>query len=436
MSGKHFIARVSWTLVDQCVVSGGNFLLNILLARTLAEEYYGEFSLFLGVIFLLRAIDFSLISYPVSIRLGVASDEERAVLLGNTAALAAGLSLVLLVLMAVGAVLLETDNILIPACLCFLCWQAQETSRRFLLGDFRFREAVAGDAVAYVGAVPLIALLLWSDSVTIVSAIYAMSAAFAAGALVHMAKLRIAWPVIAELRRLALEYISVGKWSLVSYEMAILRVQLFPWLLATAAGTAATASLQAGLNIANMMNPVIFGIGNAIPQIAAQAHRSGGVLGASRAASAYVLVGLGPILVICAVGVLFPNLILHAVYGSSSPYLAVAVGLQILAVAGVLDYIAEMISKTLLGVRSGRLAFLVTVVSALTALVMAVLLIGPLGMVGACLGLLIANLVRVICAVAALAWLILREKAQEEIRLAKISSTAATPQIVRAPAES
>jgi len=34
MGGKHFSERASWTLVDQCVVSGGNFLLNVLRARS------------------------------------------------------------------------------------------------------------------------------------------------------------------------------------------------------------------------------------------------------------------------------------------------------------------------------------------------------------------------------------------------------------------
>ena len=86
-------------------------------------------------------------------------------------------------------------------------------------------------------------------------------------------------------------------------------------------------------------------------------------IGASRAAYHYVLFGLGPILVICAAAVLMPDLLLRTVYGPSSPYLAVAVGLQLLAVAGVLDYIAEMISKTLLGVQAGRLAFVVNVVA-------------------------------------------------------------------------
>ena len=45
MDRKQFIERASWTLVDQCVVSGGNFLLNVLLARVLIQEDYGEFAL-------------------------------------------------------------------------------------------------------------------------------------------------------------------------------------------------------------------------------------------------------------------------------------------------------------------------------------------------------------------------------------------------------
>src|SRR4029450_10401726 len=151
MGAKLLIERASWTLVDQGVVSFGNFLLNVLLARTLSEADYGKFVLFLGAIFLLRTIDYSFISYPLSVRLCVANEDERARLLGNTVVLTATLSLVLVVLMAIGVELLQEDNILLPACLCYLCWQAQETSRRFLLADFRYRAGVAGDGIAYVG---------------------------------------------------------------------------------------------------------------------------------------------------------------------------------------------------------------------------------------------------------------------------------------------
>jgi O-antigen/teichoic acid export membrane protein len=434
MGGKHFITKASWTLVDQCVVSGGNFLLNVLLARTLSEGDYGEFALFLGAIFILRAVDYSFISYPLSVKLCVTADSERPRLLGNTAVLAGALSLVLLVLIAAGTTLLEAENILPSACLCYLCWQAQETLRRFRLADFRFREAVGGDGIAYIGQVLLVFVLLWADSITLSSALYVMSASFAAGAWVHLSNLQIGRPDFAELRDLVREYFSVGKWSLVSYELVLLRMQLFPWLLAAAAGTAATASLQAGLNIANMMNPIIFGIGNAVPQVAAQSYRSSGVLGASRAAYGYAIFGLGPIMIICAAGVLMPDQLLRTIYGASSPYLTVAIGLQLLMVAGVLDYIAEMISKTLLGVQAGRLAFLVNVVAAIGALLLALLLIESLGVLGACLGLLMSNLVRVIGATTAIAWLLARETSREKMQLATTGASAAN-ELQGTPAE-
>jgi hypothetical protein len=103
------------------------------------------------------------------------------------------------------------------------------------------------------------------------------------------------------------------------------------------------------------------------------------------------------------------------VYGPLSPYLAAAAGLQLLALAGVLDYIAEMISKTLLGVQAGKLAFVVNVVAAVAALALALALIGPLGVFGACVALLIANSVRMIGATTAIAWLISREKAKAQV---------------------
>jgi O-antigen/teichoic acid export membrane protein len=138
---------------------------------------------------------------------------------------------------------------------------------------------------------------------------------------------------------------------------------------------------------------------------------------------------------ICAAAVLLPDLLLHMAYGPSSPYLGAAAGLQLLAVAGVLDYVAEMISKTLLGVRAGRLAFLVNVVAAVAALVLALALIGPLGVFGACFALVIANLVRVIGAVTAIAWLIALERTRQQGLSTTADKAAATGEVVPAPAK-
>jgi O-antigen/teichoic acid export membrane protein len=337
--------------------------------------------------------------------------------------------------MALGTTLLEVDNIVLPACLCYLCWQAQETFRRSLLADFRYREAVAGDGIAYVGQAMLIALLARLDAITLPAALYMMSVTFGIGAMMHASKLRYTRPNVAEARLMAREYLSIGMWSLVNYQLVLARVQLLPWMLAALAGTAATASLQAGLNIANMMNPIIFGIGNAVPQVAAHAYRTGGLIGASRAASGYVLFGLIPILLISAAGVLMPDLLLRTVYGPSSPYLAAAAGLPFLLVAGVLDYIAEMISKTLLGVEAGRLASLVNAVAVCAAAVLAFALIGALGVYGACIALLIANLVRATGAVIAIVWLITNERSRAPARSAAVVGLSPVDKAFGAPAE-
>jgi O-antigen/teichoic acid export membrane protein len=413
MGAKLPIEKASWTLVDQGVVSLGNFSLNMLLARTLSAKDYGEFVLFLGAIFMLRNVDYSLISYPLSLRLCVPSDEERRSLLGNTILLAAALNLVLVVVMALGATLLEAGHIVLAACLCYFCWQAQETLRRFLLADFRYRAAVAGDGIAYIGQVLLVALLAWFDAITLPAALYMMSVTFGIGAVVQASNLRYAWPNVAEARLLAREYLSIGKWSFVTYQLVLCRLQLLVWSLAAFGGTAATASFQAGQNVANMMAPINLGIGNAIPQVAAHAYRAGGVIGASRAACGYVLFGFAPILLIAAAAVLMPELLLRTAYGPSSPYLAGATALQLLALAGVLDYIAEMISKTLLGVQAGRIASVVNFVAVGAAAVLALALVGPHGVIGACVALLVANVVRAIGAVIAIVWLIVDERSRE-----------------------
>src|SRR6185295_1697139 len=375
-----------------------------LLARYLVAADYGTFALFLGAIFTLRNVDWSLISYPLSVKLPAASGGEHASLLGNTLLLAAALSLGLLALLVLGFALLGAWDILLPAGFGYLSWQVQETMRRCLLADFRYRAALSGDAASYLGQAVLIGVLVCMDSLTLASALYTISATFLAGALVHASKLQFARPNVATARILLRAYVCLGKWSLINYELVLLRVQLFAWTLAVAAGAATTASFQAALNIANLMNPVILGIGNAIPQAAAQAYLSGGVSAATRVARGYILFGLPAILTICMTGLMAPEFLLRVLYGAASPYLDLSLSVQLLVVAGAFEYVAEMISKTLLGVERGRLAFKVNVLG-VTAAIFALPLILPLGVVGACLGLAIAYLVRMMGAIIAIAGL-------------------------------
>ena len=410
------VERASWTLIDQGVVSLGGFILNVQLARYLTGADYGTFALFMGAVFIFRAVDFSFISYPLSVRLCTTPRQEHAALLGNTAAIAVALAVVLSVLIVAGTILLGRGDIACATTACFLSWQAQETTRRFLSADFRHRAAVWGDATSFLGQAAVIAVLASVGSLTLQSALYAISAMFLAGAAVHVSKLQFAPPDLAALVPLFRKFFKLGKWSLLTYEVVLFRTQLFPWTLAVFAGTAATASWQAALNIANLMNPVILGIGTVIPQAAAQARLSDGIAGAWRAARGYVLFGSPPILVFCAFVLLAPQFALRLVYGADSQYLDMSLCVQLLALASASEYVGEMIAKTLLGAELGGLAFLTNATGVVGAVV-ALPLIIPFGVLGACLALAIANLIRFVCAWLILSWLLARETSPTATRV-------------------
>jgi hypothetical protein len=143
------IDSASWKLVNQGIVGAGNFMLSVPLARYLRAANCGSFALFVGAIFFSRAIDCSLISYPLSVRRCRVAADERGDLLGNAALRAAALSPTLMALLAVGFALVQRAELTALACLCFLCWQSQDALRRCLLADLRDRAAAA--AVSYVG---------------------------------------------------------------------------------------------------------------------------------------------------------------------------------------------------------------------------------------------------------------------------------------------
>jgi ABC-type Co2+ transport system permease subunit len=86
----------------------------------------------------------------LSVRLCATPREERAALLGNTAVIAVSVGVVLSVLMAAGTTLFGRGDIAYATTACFLSWQAQETTRRFLNADFRHRAAVWGDATSFL----------------------------------------------------------------------------------------------------------------------------------------------------------------------------------------------------------------------------------------------------------------------------------------------
>ena len=66
----------SWALIDQAIVSGGNFLTNLVLIRTLVPSAYGAYALVLNAMLFLNNLHTNMIAYPVCMA-GARADDQQ-----------------------------------------------------------------------------------------------------------------------------------------------------------------------------------------------------------------------------------------------------------------------------------------------------------------------------------------------------------------------
>jgi O-antigen/teichoic acid export membrane protein len=348
--------KASHSLINQAVVSLGNLFVNVQLAWFLRIEEYGVFALLISGLFALQVVIFSLLSYPMSLRLATSQGNAHARLLSNTLVLVLCASSLLSLLLISGLYVFGRSELIVPASLFFVCWQFQEATRRGLLANLRHLEATIGDSITYLGQPLLIGVFAAAGPFDLKLALFLMAAACAGGLAMHLTRLRLARPALAETRGILASFWLIGRWQISINAILFLNVRLYPWALAYAEGAAAAAGFQAMLNIVNLMNPLIIGLGNAIPQIASKARANEGLVHAWRASRALILIGL-PFAIVFAIALLLvPNLVLQLFYGKGSPYLGIDLALQIVALSLTARYIGDLICCFLIGVEAGRFA--------------------------------------------------------------------------------
>ena len=397
MQTRQSIRKISWTFIDQGVVSFGAFFANILLARHLPPSEYGVFALIFGMLLGLQIINGSLLFYPLSIRVAVAVEETKLRLIHFTLLLAALTSFALGGVLCLALISFERPDLALPTLAWFLSWQIQEATRRALFAEFRHRGAVIGDSISYIGQVFLIGCLALMNDLTLSHSLYAMAftstlAAFVQGRQIGADSRAISMSkafVLSTVR----DFWTLGSWALGNHLISLLRIQTFPWVLAWLYGPAAAGGFQAALNAINLANPVVIGLGNLIPQAVAQ-ERSRGSAPAWKVARTYALIGFLPLALYYGLTIAFPGVVLEVLYGSGSPYLSLTAAVQILAGAWGAGYAADMVCSFLHGVDAARHAFGINAIGAATAVLTAVPLINSVGPNGGFIALAISSVVR------------------------------------------
>ncbi|UEM07350.1 polysaccharide biosynthesis C-terminal domain-containing protein (plasmid) [Skermanella rosea] len=381
-----------WTLMDQGVVSLGTFIVNIVLARYLEPAGYGVFVLLYSSMLILQMANSALIFYPLSIRGAVAQPDEVAVLMGGACLLTALASLIYCLPLAAVPLFLDRPDLVLPAVLCFLGIQFQEALRRGLFATLRHRSAIWGDLVNYPGQAALAITLAFTGSLHIDRMLYGMAVLASLGAVVQLFQLAPARPALAGLPPLARDFIQTGHWALTANLVSVFRYQALIGLVTAAGGVAAAGMLQATANLANLANPLILGLCNIIPQMAARGQAEKGEIGGWAAVRRYIFAGAGPMILFYILLLAMPEVWLRLFYGAS--YTGLTVPLRILAVAMAANYMADMTCSYLVGIDKAKLSFLIGAAGAGTTMAVAIPLINSHGISGACAAMLASAIIR------------------------------------------
>lgn len=387
--------RSFWALADQGVVSLGNFGVNILLyiafERIGEIAHYGDFWTLMELMLFLNGLHGALIVYPLTVR-GANSD---AVELARRTTLSLILTLLAWPFWAAGITLVAwawsiPAAVGIWASVALLFWHFQETTRRAIMSHLRFRGALLGDVLSYLGQVVAVAVLAHFGRLTLVTAFQAMAFTSALGMLLQWAQIGFSRHPLGEFRQYVLDCWMLGRWLLTGNLMNFVG-PIWTWSLRYWAGDHLVGVAYALSNLLRLTNPLSFAISSMIMPMTARAARQEGLARARTLMLRFGLVGAMLMTPYLGVILVFPKLSIAAVYGWDSECIGWPLVLQLLALAAAASYAAIVTGSFLNAVEHSRLAFIGQTVFAAAMLVIAIPLVATAGLVGSGLGLLLAT---------------------------------------------
>ncbi len=382
--------RALWAIADQCSVSAGNFLTNLILLRVMLPVDFGTYALILNAIIFFGTIQQALVTYPLCVR-GARAREGQFRRLVGFALFATALLVILLlgpILFGVGFSL-NRPSLILTAILAMFFWQLQETTRSAFTARLEQRRALLGDALSYLGQAaflgcvsyrmrPSLGLVFWTIAGT---SLLALS--------IQIYQLNPAKPPRRIVPPLAGEFWFLGRWNLVAKLLGFLTLQAFPWLILMGHGKVQVAGFQAVFQLLAFTNPLLFSISSLITATVAK-HRGY----RNAAVRNYMLLATGLVgTYLLALAVAGP-LVMQILYGRNSHYLPFASLTRVFAIAWVFEMVAQYATAILGGLRLPRGLFLMQMAGAIAAVVVALPFAYFRGVFAVGLGLLLINVVR------------------------------------------
>jgi len=304
-----------WALSDQAASSIGNFFTAVYLARVLSTADYGIFALLYGSVVLSNSLLSGAVVYPMQVLASREGDRAGAIF-------RAGMQLTLAISfpcsLAVAALTLVVHRPTLFVAIFFatLAWQLQETARRALLSELRFKTALLGDSASYVGQAILIFLVSKKGGVSLAMVFWLVCLTSLLALGLQLLQLRQSFLRRSRIVRYA-EFWSLGSWAVLTNLVGMLpTVQGLLWIVNIGLGAVGAGILQTAANTTGVLHPLLFTLGNILVPAIANAEAVGGRKGARDTARYYATVFGAMVIPYVALLFLLPGLIFKVMYGN------------------------------------------------------------------------------------------------------------------------
>jgi O-antigen/teichoic acid export membrane protein len=276
--------HVNWTMADQAVVSGVNFLTGLLLARWLGIFEFGIFSIAWVVVLFVFSLQYAMVSAPMLSIVSKIEDSERptyfgSVVLQHVLFTAVSGILVWLGVTASGQFFpgLGLDPYALPLMAATVAFQSRDFLRRVFYASDRHMAAFVLDVFAYGGQLAALVAMVSIGNLDIISALWtitAVSGLAVLGAAFGIGRLRFCPRGLVAVARRHWQF---SRW-LAASALSNLFVDHFLLVLSGALiGPAAAGAMKAAQNLMGIAQLMFFALENIVPVRAGWHFYNGGI---------------------------------------------------------------------------------------------------------------------------------------------------------------
>jgi O-antigen/teichoic acid export membrane protein len=315
--------RTPAALFDQGLISGANFMTNVLLARALGIREYGVFALAWTAVLFANSLQYAVIVTPMMSVGPKQESEERPSYYGSVLLQEIVFALVATLIMFTSVRLSEiyfpqwkVGNLAWPIGAATLAYLLQEFLRRYFFCTGQSKRALTTDVISYLSQLPIIFEILHSRGANLSNVLWIIAATSFAGFLACMPWFEPITLDMYTLRRVFIRHWRISRWLAPAAFMQWGAGNLFLLAAPVYYGAAASAILRAASNIVGVAHVWFLGLDNVVPARAARLMHLEGMDGMLRYIKGIVLQWGGVTLVFTTLVACFPSFWLRLCYGT------------------------------------------------------------------------------------------------------------------------